>query len=153
MDDNTGTEEITEDVKVETATGMTVTEEIEMLEKKCLKKDGDPRANAKADDLIRLIELQNKPPNENDRIKVETKRGKDIIKVLPGRPMTLEGLNLDNDWKVLAVISSNGARGVKVRAGLYSEYRLDGTVSKHMQHAPPKVSMRPGNAEGSPKIE
>ncbi len=131
---------------------LTVTEEIEALKKKCLKKDGDPRANASAEDLQRLMTLQNKPLDENDRIKVETKRGKDIIKVLPGRPMTLEGLDEDEKWKVIAVISSNGAAGMKIKHGIYSDYRLDSAVNKHMQHDPPKVSMKPGSAEGSPKI-
>ena len=131
---------------------LTVTEEIEALKKKCLKKDGDPRADAKVEDLQRLMTLQNKPPDENDRLTVEKKGGKDVISVTKGRPMTLEGFHKEDEkWKVIAVISSNGAKGVKVRCGIFTDYRLDGKVSIHMQHDPPKVSMKPQAAQ-EPKI-
>jgi hypothetical protein len=127
-------------------------EEIEMLKKKCLKKDGNPKANATAEDLQRLMTLQNRPPDPNDRITVETVRNKDIIKVAPGTPMTLEGLNEDEKWKVIAVISSNGAAGLELRRGVFTKYRLDAAVRKHMQHNPPKVSMKPGDPARAPKV-
>jgi hypothetical protein len=130
---------------------MTETEELEQLKKKCLKKNGDPRKDATAEELQRLMELQNKPPDPNDRITVVEKSGKDVVSVAKGAPMTLEGC-CDGEWKVVAVVSSNGARGLKVPRGKYSEYRLAWEVRKHMEHEPPVISMKPTAPEGSPKI-
>lgn len=47
----------------------TVESEIQRLEKKCIKNDGDPRKNAKAEDLARLNQLKEFDPfDEADEI-------------------------------------------------------------------------------------
>jgi hypothetical protein len=130
---------------------MNETEELKQLKKKCLKKNGDPRKDATAEDLQRLMELQNKPPDPNDRIAVTKTDTHEIVSVAKGLPMSLEGL-CQGEWKVIAVISSNGARGLKVPIGKYQEYRLAWEVRKHMEHKPPISSMKPTATEGSPKI-
>jgi hypothetical protein len=132
-----------------------MSDELEALKAKCLKKDGQPKKNASTEDLARLAVLQNTPVDPQTRITTEEKHGKVIIKVAPGSPMALYGKNDEDQWKVISVISSHGAAGIKVPVGKYSDYRLSNEgseVNDLMTQAPPEVVMGPHSKKKHPKI-
>jgi len=129
--------------------------EIEALKDRCLKKDGTPKKNASTEDLARLAVLQNTPVDPTTRIETEEKHGKVVIKVAPGAPMALYGKDDKDEWKVISVISSHGAAGIKVPVGKYADYRLSNEgseVNDLMTQAPPEVVMGPHSKKKHPEI-